>query len=92
MVCFMMKPMALCGVSAPKNKFLRIPTTHRHHWRGYPYIIYKMCFAFKISSQAMQKFIIATCCDIFLWRKPHFVLRMLRAFGTKVMTTGCEFL
>ena len=34
-----MKSMTLRGASAPKNEFLRIPTAHRHHWRGYPYII-----------------------------------------------------
>ena len=45
MVCFLTKPMTSCGVSAPKNKFLRIPTAHRHHWRGYPYIIYIIDFS-----------------------------------------------
>ena len=74
MVCFMMKPMALCGVSAPKKKFLRIPTTHRHHWRGYPYIIYKMCFAFKISSQAMQKFFYRNMLRHFFMAKAAFCI------------------
>ena len=38
-----MKSMTLRGASAPKNEFLRIPTAHRHHWRGYPYIILQKC-------------------------------------------------
>ena len=43
MVGFWMKPMTLRGEYAHKNKFLHIPTAHRHHWRGYPYIILQKC-------------------------------------------------
>ena len=39
MVCFILKPMSMCGIAVLKNKFLRCNTTHRHHYRGHPYII-----------------------------------------------------
>ena len=56
-----MKPMTLCGVSAPKNKFLRIPASHRHHWRGYPYIIYKIASHAKMADKLPQKYFCIAC-------------------------------
>ena len=76
MVCFIMKPMTPCGVTAPKNKFLRIPTAHRHHWRGYPYIIYKIASHSKYYRKRYKNFL-SQLVATFLWRKPLFILRML---------------
>ncbi|MCQ2128860.1 MAG: hypothetical protein MJZ08_05450 [Bacteroidaceae bacterium] len=45
MVCIILKPMSVYGIAALKNKFLRCNTINRHHCRGHPYIIYKICFA-----------------------------------------------
>ena len=55
MVCFLMKPMTLRGEYAPKNKFLRIPTAHRHHWRGYPYIILQKCASHQKMADKLPK-------------------------------------